>query len=61
MLPRGAQVFDAITKELQRHEKALEVDQTIKRIDIRIFIGERSGDPVKITYGTFSETDLTKK
>ena len=60
MLSRATQILDAISKELKRHERALEVDMSIKRIEIQVRIGERSGDPVKIIYGTFSENDLTR-
>lgn len=58
MLPRAQQILAAITRELERHQRALEADPHVKRIDIQVRIGERSGDPVKITYGAFSENDL---
>lgn len=59
MLSRAQQLVRVITDEITRHQKALEVDNTISKITLEVIIGKRNADPVKVRYLTSSEIDLT--
>lgn len=48
-----------ISNEIARHQKAIEVDDSISKITLEVIIGKRDADPVKVRYLTSSETDLT--
>lgn len=60
MLSRALKINVAITRELERHSKALEVDEGISKINFTVIIGARNGDPVKVIYAPVSELDLTR-
>ena len=61
MLSRMSRVVRVVTGEFLKHDRALENDLTISKIELEILIGLRTGDPVKVRYRTSSETDLTKE
>ena len=59
LLSRAALLLQVISSELKRHQKALELDESVAKITFEVIIGKRSGDPVKVRYLTSSESDLT--
>lgn len=60
LLTRAAPMIQIIQTELKKHQKALEVDDSVSKITLEIIMGKRNGDPVKIRYLTSSESDLTQ-
>jgi hypothetical protein len=61
VLTRAKAVLKAIESELLKHERAIEIDNTITKINVTVLISRRTGDPVKVLYNATSETDLTEK
>lgn len=61
MLLKATKIHEALRRELERHDKALEVDLTLTKIHLEVIIGRQTGLPVKVHYQAHSETDLTKE
>jgi len=58
MLLKATKIHEAVRRELERHDKALEVDITLTKIHLEVMIG-RQGLPIKVRYQAHSESDLT--
>lgn len=59
MLPRATNIHEALRRELELHDKALEVDVTLTKIHFEVVINHQTGLPARVRYQTHSETDLT--
>jgi hypothetical protein len=60
VLSRAEKILSAVRAELARHDKALEIDDGISKIELTVVMSLRTGDPVKVIYGPVSERDLTR-
>ena len=47
-------------REIAKHDREIEVDVNLTRVDFTVVIGKRSGTPVKVQYRSQSESDLTE-
>jgi len=45
---------------MEKHERALEVDESVKQIHLTVHLGGSTGKPVKVSYCPMSESDLMK-
>lgn len=60
MLPRAQRILHFVERELTSNERAIEVDQAMTVLDIKIIFGSRGGNPVKLKMVATSEKDLTE-
>jgi hypothetical protein len=45
---------------LARHDRALEIDEGLTKIELTVFISRRTGGPSRVLYVRHSESDLTE-
>lgn len=57
MLSRAERILKAIHGELELHDRALEVDQSINKIKMEVILGSQY-DPVKIIYSVEAHRGL---
>ena len=58
MLPHATQILKALTYELDRHQKVLEIDRSICKIQLTVILDRRTGDPVKTIYAPQHESHV---
>jgi hypothetical protein len=59
MSRRIIHIQNAVSAELARHGPALEIDTTIQKIHLTVFLDRGSGMPAKISYTAISDRRLT--
>ena len=60
MLHRASRIAQVLTQELARHDRALEIDEGLTKIELTVFISRRTGGPSRVLYVRHSESDLTE-
>ena len=61
MMQRATRILRFVQQELERRDRALEVDTEIQHLDIRIFFDPRTREPIKLVMNPRSVTDLTER
>jgi len=61
MLPRATEIHKAIGRELDRHQKVLEIDRSISKIQFTVVFDHRTGAPIKTIYMPQHESRLTEE
>jgi hypothetical protein len=59
-LLKAKKISEAITREIDKREKAWEIDPGLRRIRFEVVIGRQTGLPTSIQCETNSGRDLTK-
>lgn len=60
LLSRAEAIIEVLSSEIKKHQRALEQDDAICKINFEVILGRRSGRPVKVRFLTSSESDLTE-